>query len=42
MTIWYAKGVGEVRSDLVLTVRQEERRWSRRLRKVETPPAREN
>jgi len=42
MTIWYAKGVGEVRSDLVLTIRQEERRWSRRLRKVETPPAREN
>ncbi|HVE42645.1 MAG TPA: hypothetical protein VNM14_22385 [Planctomycetota bacterium] len=40
MTVWYAKGVGEVRSELCLRVNDENRTWSRRLKKVETPPAR--
>jgi hypothetical protein len=40
MTIWYARGIGEVRSDLVMKVNDEDRVWSRRLKKVETPPAR--
>jgi hypothetical protein len=40
MTIWYAKGIGEVRSDLVLKIHDEEKTWSRRLKKVETPPGR--
>jgi hypothetical protein len=34
MTTWYAKGIGEVRSDLVLKVNDEDRSWSRCLRKV--------
>jgi hypothetical protein len=40
MTIWYAKGIGEVRSDLVMKVDNEDRSWSRRLKRFEAPPAR--
>src|SRR5689334_4129401 len=34
MTTWYAKGVGEVRSELVLRINNEDKTWSRRLKKV--------
>ena len=40
MTIWYARGIGEVRSDLVMKIHDEDRNWSRRLKKFEAPPAR--
>jgi hypothetical protein len=38
LTIWYAKGVGEVKSELNLKINNQDRKWSRALKTLELPP----